>query len=83
MQNGEDGLAQAITLRALLQRDGCLTLPGVFDGISARLAASIGFEDPFQFSHTFKNVFGVSPDLFRRIDRPLMTRDLTVPTRSE
>ena len=32
------------TLRALLQRDGCLTLPGVYDGISARVAASIGFD---------------------------------------
>jgi 2,3-dimethylmalate lyase len=37
-------LAEAITLRALLQRDGCLTLPGVFDGISARMAASAGFD---------------------------------------
>jgi 2,3-dimethylmalate lyase len=40
----EDGLAQATTLRALLQREGCLTLPGVFDGISARVAASAGFD---------------------------------------
>ena len=40
----EDGLAEATTLRALLQRDGCLTLPGVYDGISARMAASIGFD---------------------------------------
>jgi 2,3-dimethylmalate lyase len=40
----EDGLAQATTLRALLQREGCLTLPGVFDGISARVAASSGFD---------------------------------------
>jgi 2,3-dimethylmalate lyase len=37
-------LAQATTLRALLQRDGCLTIPGVFDGISARVADSIGFD---------------------------------------
>jgi hypothetical protein len=29
----EDGLAGTTPLRALLQRDGCLTLPGVFDGI--------------------------------------------------
>src|SRR6201996_2281866 len=40
----EEGVAQATTLRALLQRDGCLTLPGVFDGISARVAASSGFD---------------------------------------
>jgi 2-methylisocitrate lyase-like PEP mutase family enzyme len=32
------------TLRILLQNEGCLTLPGVYDGISARMAASIGFE---------------------------------------
>jgi len=37
-------LAGATTLRALLQEDGCLTLPGVYDGISARVAASTGFE---------------------------------------
>ena len=37
-------MAGATPLRALLQRDGCLTLPGVFDGISARMAASIGFD---------------------------------------
>jgi len=37
-------LTRATTLRALLQRDGCLTLPGVFDGISAKMAASIGFD---------------------------------------
>ena len=36
------------------------------------VAASIGFDDPFQFSHTFKNVLGASPDLFRRLDRPTM-----------
>jgi len=37
-------LAGATTLRALIQRDGCLTLPGVYDGISAKVAASAGFE---------------------------------------
>ncbi len=37
-------MARAITLRALLQRDGCLTVPGVYDGISARMADSIGFD---------------------------------------
>jgi len=37
-------LVRATTLRGLLQGDGCLTLPGVYDGISARVAASIGFD---------------------------------------
>lgn len=37
-------MSQAMTLRTLLRREGCLTLPGVFDGISARVAASAGFE---------------------------------------
>ena len=37
-------MAGATTLRALIQRDGCLTLPGVYDGISAKVAASAGFE---------------------------------------
>ena len=32
------------TLSDLLKKEGCLTLPGVYDGVSARLAASIGFE---------------------------------------
>ena len=36
------------------------------------VAASVGFEDPFQFSHTFKNVLGASPDVFRRLrEQPL------------
>jgi AraC-like DNA-binding protein len=30
-------------------------------------AAVVGFRDPFQFSHTFKNIFGSSPDVFRRL----------------
>ena len=30
-------------------------------------AISVGFEDPFHFSHTFKNIFGTSPDVFRRL----------------
>lgn len=30
-------------------------------------AASVGFKDPFQFSHTFKNILGTSPDVFRRL----------------
>ena len=30
------------------------------------IALGVGFEDPFHFSHAFKNVFGVSPDAFRR-----------------
>ena len=37
-------MAEATTLRALLRKEGCLTLPGVYDGISARMAASIGFD---------------------------------------
>ena len=32
------------SLRTLLPREGCLTLPGVYDGISARMADSLGFE---------------------------------------
>src|ERR1700749_903781 len=40
----EEGVAGETPLRALLQREGCLTLPGVFDGISARMAASSGFD---------------------------------------
>ena len=39
----EDGLVEA-TLRGLLRKDGCLTLPGVYDGISARVAANAGFD---------------------------------------
>ena len=32
------------TLSDLLSRNGCLVLPGVYDGISAKMAASVGFE---------------------------------------
>src|ERR1700723_4783356 len=42
-----------MTLRALLWRDGCLTLPGVFGGISARVAASAGFD------HLYMTGYGV------------------------
>lgn len=31
------------------------------------VAVSVGFGDPFHFSHAFKNVFGASPDVFRRL----------------
>ena len=34
------------------------------------VAASVGFEDPFHFSHAFKNVLGASPDVFRRLPKP-------------
>ena len=37
-------MPDAAPLRALLAREGCLTLPGVYDGISARMADSLGFE---------------------------------------
>ena len=37
-------MAELQTLRGLLQEPGCLTLPGVYDGISARMAASVGFD---------------------------------------
>ena len=40
----ETALAESKTLRAMLREDRCLTLPGVYDGISARMAASIGFD---------------------------------------
>jgi 2-methylisocitrate lyase-like PEP mutase family enzyme len=32
------------TFSDLLRQDGCLTLPGVYDGVSAKLAASTGFQ---------------------------------------
>ncbi len=37
-------MAPSRSLRELVAREGCLTLPGVYDGISARMAASLGFE---------------------------------------
>jgi 2-methylisocitrate lyase-like PEP mutase family enzyme len=37
-------MSDATILRALLAREGCLALPGVYDGISARMADSAGFE---------------------------------------
>jgi AraC-like DNA-binding protein len=32
-----------------------------------QVAAGLGFDDPFHFSRAFKNVFGVSPEAFRRL----------------
>lgn len=32
-----------------------------------QVAAELGFQDPFHFSRTFKGVFGVSPQAFRRL----------------
>lgn len=37
-------MPEPVSLRACLARDGCLTLPGVYDGISARMADSLGFD---------------------------------------
>lgn len=37
-------MTDTTTMRAIIQRDGCLTLPGVYDGISARMAAASGFD---------------------------------------
>ena len=37
-------VSQPTRLRSLLEREGCLTLPGVYDGISARMARTVGFE---------------------------------------
>ena len=34
-----------------------------------QVAEATGFEDPFHFSRSFKGVFGVSPDVFRRLQR--------------
>ncbi len=38
--------------------------PGVF---VKQVAAELGFDDPFHFSRAFKNVFGLSPEAFRRL----------------
>ena len=37
-------MAGSASLRTLLAREGCLALPGIYDGISARVADSLGFE---------------------------------------
>lgn len=37
-------MAPHATMQALLARPGCLALPGVYDGISARIADALGFE---------------------------------------
>jgi AraC-like DNA-binding protein len=38
--------------------------PGV---LVKQVAAQLGFEDPFHFSRAFKNLFGFSPEAFRRL----------------
>ena len=37
-------MSQASGLRELIAREGCLVLPGVYDGISARMAGTMGFD---------------------------------------
>jgi AraC-like DNA-binding protein len=32
-----------------------------------QVAAELGFDDPFHFSRAFKNIFGLSPEAFRRL----------------
>jgi 2,3-dimethylmalate lyase len=50
------------TLPDLLRRDGCLVLPGVYDGISAKVAASVGFEALYMTGYgTVASALGV-PD---------------------
>ena len=36
-------MGERTDLRAVLERDGCTVLPGVYDGISARIADRMGF----------------------------------------
>jgi AraC-like DNA-binding protein len=38
--------------------------PGV---LVKQVAAELGFDDPFHFSRAFKNIFGLSPEAFRRL----------------
>ena len=42
----------------------CLLRPGA---LVKQVAQNTGFEDPFNFSRTFKSVLGLSPDRFRRL----------------
>jgi 2-methylisocitrate lyase-like PEP mutase family enzyme len=50
------------TLPDLLRQDGCLVLPGVYDGISAKMAASVGFEALYMTGYgTVASALGV-PD---------------------
>lgn len=49
------------TMRTLLAREGCLMLPGVFDGISARTAAAAGFEALYMTGYgTVASALGVA-----------------------
>jgi 2,3-dimethylmalate lyase len=49
------------SIRPLLDRPGCLTLPGVFDGISARVAAAQGFEALYMTGYgTVASALGVA-----------------------
>jgi len=37
------------------------------EALVKQVAEQIGFSDPFHFSRTFKSIFGLSPDAFRRL----------------
>lgn len=52
----------------LKMRDAAQRLQGRDTRVSA-VAYEFGFKDPFQFSRTFRHVFGVSPRMFMRLPR--------------
>jgi hypothetical protein len=83
---GRSGVTQAATLRALLGKDGCLTLPGVFDGISALFGLGMSAKVAFGVMHglvpmtlfTLGAVRGLPPVLIRtaRVLRLSQTRTM-------
>ena len=56
--------------RALLDSSRCYHTASVFDPMSARIAADLGFADGSHFGRAFKARFGVTPAAFRRTAAP-------------
>ena len=55
--------------RELLASGSCYHTASVFDPMSARIAADLGFATPSHFGELFLHRFGVTPGEYRRAGR--------------
>ena len=56
-------------LATRVRQPGLIAAPGVFDGISAKIADRLGFDEPTNFSKYFKREAGCTPADFRQRQR--------------
>ena len=64
------------SLRDLLAAPGCLALPGVYDGISARMATHVGFDALYMTGYgSVASALETTATLLRRGDRAALAQD--------